>query len=105
MNAIYAAARLRVRPIMLTTITCIFGNLPLVLNPDSSAAIYRGLATVITGGMIFSALFVLVFMSALLSRKLFSAQTPAGVQTGDLKLPVATTSRYSTSGLNLFTPD
>ncbi|WP_444894464.1 efflux RND transporter permease subunit [Microbulbifer sp. TRSA001] len=91
LEAIYMAANLRVRPIMLTTITCIFGNIPLVLNPGSSAAIYRGLATVITGGMVFSALFVLAFMSALLSRKLFSTQISATAQKSDLKLPEATT--------------
>ncbi|WP_444890210.1 efflux RND transporter permease subunit [Microbulbifer sp. DLAB2-AA] len=87
LEAIYAAASLRARPIMLTTITCIFGNLPLVLNPGSSAAIYRGLATVITGGMIFSALFVLAFMSALLSQKLFRSEQQSFAQKIDLDVP------------------
>ncbi|WP_444901931.1 efflux RND transporter permease subunit [Microbulbifer sp. SSSA007] len=72
-DAIKSAVSLRIRPIMLTTTTCIFGNLPLVLSPGDSAAIYRGLATVITGGMLFSALFVLGFMSAMLSLKVFAA--------------------------------
>ncbi|WP_444930377.1 efflux RND transporter permease subunit [Microbulbifer sp. SSSA002] len=87
LDAIYAAASLRVRPIMLTTITCIFGNLPLVLNPGNSATIYRGLATVITGGMLFSALFILAFMSALLSQKAFSPQVSPHEPKNDLKLP------------------
>ncbi|BBM00776.1 hypothetical protein GL2_08500 [Microbulbifer sp. GL-2] len=70
-DAIKNAVDMRIRPIMLTTITCILGNLPLVLNPGDSAAIYRGLAAVITGGMFFSALLVLGFMSALLTLPLF----------------------------------
>ncbi|WP_226646806.1 efflux RND transporter permease subunit [Microbulbifer variabilis] len=73
-EAIKNAVNLRIRPIMLTTITCILGNLPLVLNPGDSAAIYRGLAAVITGGMLFSALLVLVYMSAMLSLPLFKLQ-------------------------------
>ncbi|MFS1525699.1 efflux RND transporter permease subunit [Microbulbifer sp. 2304DJ12-6] len=71
-DAIKNAVNLRIRPIMLTTMTCIFGNLPLVLSPGDSAAIYRGLATVITGGMVFAALLVLSFMSALLSLPVFN---------------------------------
>ncbi|WP_299588839.1 efflux RND transporter permease subunit [uncultured Microbulbifer sp.] len=86
-EAIQTAARLRIRPIMLTTITCIFGNLPLVFNPGSSAAIYRGLATVITGGMLFSALFVLAFMSALLSLKIFKPETPNISHRSDQRFP------------------
>ncbi|BBM02722.1 efflux RND transporter permease subunit [Microbulbifer sp. GL-2] len=73
-DAIKSALSLRIRPIMLTTTTCILGNLPLVFSPGDSATIYRGLAAVISGGMVFSALFVLSFMSALLSLKTFSAR-------------------------------
>ncbi len=71
LEAIRDAVSLRIRPIIMTTVICIFANLPLVLSPGDSAAIYRGLAAVNTGGMIFSALFVFAFMSALLSLPLF----------------------------------
>ncbi|MCO1336912.1 efflux RND transporter permease subunit [Microbulbifer sp. OS29] len=87
LEAIHQATSLRIRPIMLTTITCIFGNLPLVLNPGSSAAIYRGLAAVITGGMLFSALFVLAFMSALLSLKWFQLKSTSTTQAGVPETP------------------
>ena len=58
----------------MSTGTTIFGMLPLMLSPGEGAEIYRGLAAVIIGGMTFSALFSLSFMSALLSLPIFSAK-------------------------------
>jgi HAE1 family hydrophobic/amphiphilic exporter-1 len=40
--------------------------LPLMLVPGVGSEIYRGLATVIVGGMTFSAIFTLILMPALL---------------------------------------
>ena len=50
----------------MSTLTSIFGMLPLALIPGVGSEIYRGLAIVIIGGMLFSALFTLVFIPALL---------------------------------------
>ena len=71
LDAIKQAIRLRKRPIYMSTGTTIFGMLPLMLSPGEGSEIYRGLAAVIVGGMTFSALFSLSFMSALLSLKMY----------------------------------
>jgi multidrug efflux pump subunit AcrB len=42
------------------------GMLPLVLSPGEGAQIYRGLATVIVGGMAVSTIFTLILLPALL---------------------------------------
>jgi multidrug efflux pump subunit AcrB len=65
-EAVNQALRLRVRPIFMTTLTSIFGMLPLVLIPGAGSAIYRGLATVIVGGMSVSTLFTLLLLPSLL---------------------------------------
>jgi HAE1 family hydrophobic/amphiphilic exporter-1 len=44
----------------------LFGLLPLVLIPGPGAALYRGLATVIAGGMVVNTVFMLVLLPALL---------------------------------------
>jgi HAE1 family hydrophobic/amphiphilic exporter-1 len=73
-QSIVQAVALRKRPIYMSTGTTIFGMLPLMLSPGEGAEIYRGLAAVIIGGMTFSALFSLSFMSALLSLPIFKAK-------------------------------
>lgn len=65
-EAIEDAVRLRARPIYLSTLTSVFGMLPLALVPGTGSDIYRGLATVIVGGMTVSAVFTLVLMPSLL---------------------------------------
>ena len=64
--AVTEALRLRIRPIFLTTFTSIMGMLPLVVAPGAGAGIYRGLATVIVGGMAVSTLFTLILLPSLL---------------------------------------
>ena len=65
-QAIAEAVRLRARPIFMSSLTSILGMLPLALVPGVGTDIYRGLATVIVGGMIFSLLFSLILVPALL---------------------------------------
>ncbi|MEO0973402.1 MAG: efflux RND transporter permease subunit, partial [Pseudomonadota bacterium] len=65
-DAVRAAITVRARPVYMSTLTSIFGMLPLMLIPGVGSDIYRGLATVIVGGMCFSALFTLVLMPSLL---------------------------------------
>jgi len=65
-DAVREALRLRTRPIFMTTATTLMGMAPLILAPGEGAQIYRGLATVIFGGMLISTLFTLVLMPALL---------------------------------------
>lgn len=65
-DAVREALRLRTRPIFMTTSTTLMGMTPLILAPGQGAQIYRGLATVIFGGMTVSTLFTLILMPALL---------------------------------------
>ncbi len=64
--AVAQAVRVRARPIYMSTLTSIFGMLPLMLVPGVGSQIYRGLATVIIGGMFVSALFTLILMPSVL---------------------------------------
>jgi HAE1 family hydrophobic/amphiphilic exporter-1 len=64
--AVAEAVRVRARPIYMSTLTSIFGMLPLMLIPGVGSQIYRGLATVIIGGMFVSAVFTLILMPSVL---------------------------------------
>jgi multidrug efflux pump subunit AcrB len=65
-EAVNSAVHLRLRPILMSTMTSIFGMLPLMLIPGSGTELYRGLAAVIVGGMLVSTLFTLVLLPSLL---------------------------------------
>ncbi|GAB4190577.1 MAG: efflux RND transporter permease subunit [Wenzhouxiangellaceae bacterium] len=65
-QAVETAVRLRLRPILMSTLTSIFGMLPLLLMPGSGSELYRGLAAVIVGGMLVSTLFTLILLPSLL---------------------------------------
>jgi multidrug efflux pump subunit AcrB len=65
-DAVHQALLLRIRPIFMSTLTSIFGMLPLLLMPGAGSVIYKGLAAVIVGGMCVSTLFTLVLLPTLL---------------------------------------
>lgn len=65
-SAVTQAIRIRARPVYMSTLTSLFGMLPLMLMPGVGSEIYRGLATVIVGGMAISAMFTLILLPALL---------------------------------------
>jgi multidrug efflux pump subunit AcrB len=65
-DAISNAVRTRARPIFMSTLTSIFGMMPLMLVPGVGSQIYRGLATVIIGGMFLSLVFTLILIPAAL---------------------------------------
>jgi multidrug efflux pump subunit AcrB len=65
-DAVRSSLETRLRPIFSSTLTAIFGMLPLVLIPGPGAEIYRGLGAVIVGGILVSHVFTLVLMPALL---------------------------------------
>ena len=64
--AVAEAVRVRARPIYMSTLTSIFGMLPLMVVPGTGSQIYRGLAAVIIGGMFVSAIFTLILMPSIL---------------------------------------
>ncbi len=65
-DAVMQAVRYRARPILMSSLTSIFGMMPLMLVPGVGSEVYRGLATVIVGGMTVSALLTLILLPALL---------------------------------------
>jgi multidrug efflux pump subunit AcrB len=65
-DAVSHALQVRLRPIFMSTLTSIFGMLPLVLMPGAGSVIYRGLAVVIVGGMSVSTIFTLLLLPTLL---------------------------------------
>jgi multidrug efflux pump subunit AcrB len=64
--AVESALATRTRPILLTTLTTLFGMLPLVLVPGPGSVLYRGLGTVLVGGMAVNSVFTLVLLPTLL---------------------------------------
>ncbi|WP_339861008.1 efflux RND transporter permease subunit [Paremcibacter congregatus] len=64
--SVQQALELRLRPIFMSTLTSIFGMLPLLLFPGEGSAIYRGLAASIVGGMAVSTVFTLILLPSLL---------------------------------------
>ena len=65
-QAVIEATRTRIRPIYMSSLTSIFGMLPLVLIPGPGSEFYRGLGSVITGGLAFSTIFTIFVTPALL---------------------------------------
>ena len=66
-DAIVEATRNRVRPIFMSTLTSTFGMMPLVLFPGAGSELYRGLGSVVIGGLALSAVLTLLIIPPLLS--------------------------------------
>ncbi|MCZ6765384.1 MAG: efflux RND transporter permease subunit [bacterium] len=57
--AVKESVRVRVRPIFMSTMTSTLGMLPLVVLPGAGSELYRGLGSVVLGGLVFSTVFTL----------------------------------------------
>ncbi|MCA9133092.1 MAG: efflux RND transporter permease subunit, partial [Planctomycetales bacterium] len=66
-QAILESIRTRIRPIFMTTTTTVLGLLPLVLFPGSGSELYRGLGSVVLGGLVVSTVFTLFLVPTLFS--------------------------------------
>ncbi len=66
-EAIAESVRTRIRPIFMTVLTTFFGQLMLVVRPGAGAELYRGLGAVMLGGLVFSTVFTLIVVPAVLS--------------------------------------
>jgi HAE1 family hydrophobic/amphiphilic exporter-1 len=66
-DAILEATRNRIRPIFMSTLTSVFGMLPLVLFPGAGSELYRGLGSVVVGGLSLSAVLTLAIIPPLLA--------------------------------------
>lgn len=65
-SAVEQAIRRRLRPILMSTLTSLFGMLPLLVIPGPGTEVYQGLAAVIVGGMSVSTVFTLILLPSLL---------------------------------------
>jgi len=65
-EAVIDSTRTRIRPIYMSALTSIFGMLPLVVAPGPGSELYRGLGSVVLGGLAFSTIFTLFVIPALL---------------------------------------
>jgi HAE1 family hydrophobic/amphiphilic exporter-1 len=66
-DGILEATRNRLRPIFMSTLTSVFGMAPLVLFPGAGSELYRGLGSVVLGGLALSAVLTLLIIPPLLS--------------------------------------
>jgi HAE1 family hydrophobic/amphiphilic exporter-1 len=65
-EAVLESTRTRLRPIYMSASTSIFGMLPLVVAPGPGSELYRGLGSVILGGLALSTVFTIFVIPALL---------------------------------------
>ncbi|MGD9262676.1 MAG: efflux RND transporter permease subunit, partial [Desulfobacterales bacterium] len=65
-EAVLESTRTRLRPIYMSAATSIFGMLPLVLIPGPGSEFYRGLGSVVLGGLAISTFFTIFVIPALL---------------------------------------
>ncbi|MCH7865755.1 MAG: efflux RND transporter permease subunit, partial [Proteobacteria bacterium] len=66
-DAIMEATRNRIRPIFMSTLTSVFGMMPLVVFPGAGSELYRGLGSVVLGGLSLSAILTLAIVPPLLT--------------------------------------
>ncbi|MCP5150145.1 MAG: efflux RND transporter permease subunit [Ectothiorhodospiraceae bacterium] len=66
-DAIVTATRNRMRPIFMSTLTSVFGMLPLVMFPGAGSELYRGLGSVVVGGLALSAVLTLILVPPMLT--------------------------------------
>jgi HAE1 family hydrophobic/amphiphilic exporter-1 len=66
-EAVLESVKTRIRPIFMSTTTSLFGLLPLVLSTGAGSELYRGLGSVILGGLAVSTVFTLFIIPSLLA--------------------------------------
>ena len=77
-TAIRESVRVRIRPIFMSTLTSVFGMLPLVLAPGEGSELYKGLGSVVVGGLVLSTVFTLFLIPSVFSLMLeFRKRAPA----------------------------
>jgi HAE1 family hydrophobic/amphiphilic exporter-1 len=65
--AILQSVRSRIRPIFMTTGTTVMGLFPLVVMPGEGSELYRGLGSVLLGGLVVSTLLTLILVPTFFS--------------------------------------
>jgi multidrug efflux pump subunit AcrB len=65
-EAVKDAVQVRLRPILMSSITTIFGLAPLVFIPGAGTELYRGVGAIVLFGLMFATIVTLVFLPSLL---------------------------------------
>ncbi|MVF12022.1 efflux RND transporter permease subunit [Ketobacter sp. MCCC 1A13808] len=65
-EAVLSALSVRLRPILMSTLTTVFGLAPLVLLPGAGTELYRGVGIVVLAGILFSTIITLTFLPCFL---------------------------------------
>jgi HAE1 family hydrophobic/amphiphilic exporter-1 len=65
-QAVLESVRVRLRPIYMSASTSIFGMLPLAVAPGPGSEMYRGLGSVVLGGLALSTIFTVFVIPSLL---------------------------------------
>ncbi len=65
--AIAESVRTRFRPIMMSMLTTTFGLFPLVVSSGAGSELYRGIGSIVLGGLVTSTIFTLILVPALFS--------------------------------------
>lgn len=66
-RAVIQSTQTRLRPIMMSMLTTVFGLSPVVFMPRAGTELYRGLGTIVLFGLFFSTIVTLTFIPAVLS--------------------------------------
>ncbi|MFC1742752.1 efflux RND transporter permease subunit [Candidatus Riflebacteria bacterium] len=67
LDASVEAVENRIRPIFMSTLTSVFGMSPLILMMGPGSELYRGIGSVVVGGLFCSTIFTLILIPCLLS--------------------------------------
>jgi len=67
LDAIRESTRNRIRPIFMSVLTSVCGMTPLVLFPGAGSELYRGIGSVVIGGLLTSTIFTLAMVPAMFS--------------------------------------
>jgi len=87
-QAILESVKTRIRPIFMSTTTSVFGMLPLVLFPGSGSELYRGLGSVVVGGLVVSTIFTLFLVPSVFSMVLDFREKLSKTSINELKSKV-----------------
>ena len=68
----------------MSTLTSVFGMLPLVLFPGAGSELYRGLGSVVVGGLSLSAVLTLLIIPPMLSVLVGTLEKGSEGETGEL---------------------
>lgn len=83
-DALIAAGRTRMRPIIMTALTTVLSMLPLVMSESVGGSMQRGMDIVVVGGMIYATFMTLYIVP--IAYDIFYRRTPSEVDLGDESL-------------------